>query len=362
MGLLAWLNTPAPIPVSTHASNIELVMAQVIAEQGMAQQSGLASAAVFRARQLNAATPASLEVKMGGTLVPAPNANQDTQEFIVEAVLAMQDRGEAFIGTNGSDMWVIDNDDVTVNWDPSGRFRRYTKPSGVRYRTDGMTRDLIVMPVNRPAGALHGMGWMQSDAIQGVLAIDAYATEYFKNNGNPTGVLSTPSVLSEEEATALKEQWVQARTIRTPAVLTSGMQWNGTSFSATDSDWVESHRSGVLDVAAISGVPPHMLASSPAGSSLTYQNLSDLWHYYWTSCVKLTYVSRLERMWTSVLGGQVRFDPEPLLVASMKDRVWSATELVRTGFEPDQSLDQVGMPPIPHTGEIPATLQKEQPT
>jgi len=337
----------------------DIIIADAIG-QPQAKIKALSVAAVYRARQLNADTPASLDVKVGDSLVPAPNADQTTQDFIVEAVLALQDHGELYVGFSDGDMWVVPNDEMQVKWDSTHRFRRYeNKRTGVKYRVGGVLPNLYVVSLNRPAGALTGTGWMQSERIKGLIAEQKWSQEYFENSGNPTGILSAPGVLTKKEADSLREQWINARYVRAPAVITAGMEWKSTSFSATDSEWTQTHLVGIGDVAALSGVPAHFLAYSPPGSTLTYQNTSDLWHVYWSQTLKVTYVSRLERMWTFMLRQQVKFDPEPLLVASMKDRVWAATELVRTGFDPTEALDQVGMPPIPHTGEVPVTLQQE---
>jgi hypothetical protein len=82
---------------------------------------------------------------------------------------------------------------------------------------------------------------------------------------------------------------------------------------------------------------------------------------YYQQTLHTTYISRIQHAWSSILGTEVLFDAEQLLVDSLEQRVRSAAELVRTGWEPDQSLDVVGLPPIPHSGEIPVTLQKEIP-
>jgi hypothetical protein len=80
---------------------------------------------------------------------------------------------------------------------------------------------------------------------------------------------------------------------------------------------------------------------------------------YFKQTLQATYISRIEQAWSSILGSPVDFNPEQLLVASLEQRVRSAAELVRTGWEPDESLTMVGLPAIPHSGEIPVTLQKE---
>lgn len=350
MGFFNWLNTSARPPVAAHSTLAELIVADAL-QHGTSDTEALGLAAVFRARQLNADVPASLPVNAAGVTLT------DTHGPVMETLLAMQDHGQAFWKVVGNRWTVIPNRDINVRWNTDRTVRLYINlRTQVQYQTSGSNR-LVVIPVNRGAGDLNGMGWMQSDAIGSAIAIDAYATEYFKNNGNPTGVLSTPGNLTKQEADVLKAQWVDARTVRTPAVLSGGMAWDGTSFSSSDSEWVDSHRSAVLDIASISGVPTHFLASSPAGSSLNYSNNSDLWRMYWAQTLKVTYVSRLERAWSDILGVEVSFDPERLLIASMKDRVYSAAELVRTGFDPAQSVDQVGLPPIAHTGEVPVTLQ-----
>lgn len=361
MGFLSNLLTPAPIPVAAHSTLADLIVADAL-QNGYTDEAALGVAAVFRARAMNADTPAALEVKVGESLVPAPNATQDTQEFITETILALQDYGDAYWRvTFDGDMTVIPNRDVIVRWDTNRKKRLYSyRNTNIQFRTEGAVPNLRVISVNRGAGDLTGKGWMQSDAIKGIIAIQQYSQEYFENNGNPTGVLSTPGVLTKPEADRLKSQWVDARTIRTPAVLSGGMQWDGTSFSASDSTWVQSQESATLSVAAISGVPAHFLAASPSGSSLTYTNLSDLYEGFWRMTLWPQYIARITRAWTAVLGQQVTFDPEPLFLASMKDRVYSVSELVRTGFNPADSLDEVGLPPIGHTGEVPVTLQQER--
>jgi len=107
-------------------------------------------------------------------------------------------------------------------------------------------------------------------------------------------------------------------------------------------------------------VPSSLLNVAPSGSIQTYENVQDVWRIYYQSTLRPTYLTRIAETWTRILGEQVKFDVESLLIASMKDRVWSAAELVRTGFDPSESLDEVGLPPIAHSGEVPVTLQSTE--
>jgi hypothetical protein len=123
---------------------------------------------------------------------------------------------------------------------------------------------------------------------------------------------------------------------------------------------INSHDAGGGDFATLAGVPSQFLAHAVTGSNLTYTNISDLWALYYQQTLHTTYISRIQEAWSSILGTEVLFDPEQLLVDSLEQRVRSVSELVRTGWEPDESLDVVGLPPIPHSGEIPVTLYPDR--
>jgi HK97 family phage portal protein len=280
----------------------------------------------------------------------------------MEIILALQDHGDAYLAIDGDDFSVLADDLVVPRWDESRTVRTYWSQEGRQFRTDGLGKNLFVISINRAADDLTGIGWMESDAVRQVISIQRWSQSYFENNSEPTGLMLIPGTLTKQEAAALKAQ-VEGRNSgnRAPLYLTGGMTWETTSFSAQASQWVESAAQGVGDIARLSGVPSHFLAHSVTGSNLTYTNVSDIWALYYQQTLHTTYISRIQHAWSSILGTEVLFDAEQLLVDSLEQRVRSAAELVRTGWEPDQSLDVVGLPPIPHSGEIPVTLQKEIP-
>jgi len=363
VGFWNWINTPAgpPVPVAAHSTLAELIVADALQNGNSSREAALAVAAVFRSRQLNADTVASLPLKAGDTLVPAPNDDQDVQQVVAETILALQDFGDAYWRiTPDGDLRVIPNRDVHVSWDTNrtNRIYQYRNSSILRYT--GPVPNLKVVTVNRSADDLTGTGWMESGRIQGVISEQEYSQTYFEHSGNPTGVLSTPGTLTGAEAKLLKDQWVNARNgARTPAVLSGGMQWDSTSFSPQESQWVETHLTGIGDIATLSGVPAYFLSYAPRGSSLTYSNTSDLWRVYWSQTLKPTYATRIEKAWSEVTGTLVTFDPEQLLVASLTDRVYGAGELVRGGFDPASALETVGLPPMANDGLTPTTLIPE---
>ncbi len=359
MSLLTWLNN-SDRNVSTHASNMDLLMEQLVAwHVSGGSGDALGIAAIFRARQLNSDVPASLPVT--ADLQPL----EDTADQVAETLLSLQDTGDAYWNVKPDNTWTVyPYADIDAKWNEAKTIREYFhRPTNRKLRTDGPFPNLVVLSVNRRAGDITGMGWMESDAIQSAIAIDTYATDYFKNNGRPTGTLEAPGNFTKQEAELFLAQWNVNHgpdEARRPAFLSAGVTFKADSFSATDSAWVESHRSSVLDIAAISGVPTHFLASSPAGSSLNYSNNSDLWRMYWAQTLNVTYIPRIERAWSAVLDADVKFDPAQLLIASLRERADAAAVLVRAGYDPDTTARIAGLPPeLTHSGFLPVTVQPQ---
>ena len=305
----------------------------------------LSVAAIYRARQINADTLGSLPVMAGKGLTGAPNATQDTQEFIVETVLSMQDVGEAYWEVYQGNLRVLHPSKMQVAWDTKETTRLY-EYDGRKMRTEGMARNLIVIPMNRGPQDLRGVGPMKSARIRGLIAEQKYSQEYFENHAQHTGALTHPGVLTSDEATKLYEQWTQGQDKRTTGILSGGMDYKPLSFNPQDSEWVNTHLVGVGDVATLFGVPSALLNYNQPGSSITYQAIGDVYEGYWRQTLAPTYARRIERAWTQVAGTQVKFDPEELFLASLRERGEVAVALVGAGYDPADSLDITGLPPM----------------
>jgi phage portal protein BeeE len=339
----------------------------------------LSVAAVFRARQLNADTLASLPFRTAtpdsAPLLPDPSATQTMQDFLTETILSLEDYGDAYWWVrygSSNDVQVIPADEVVVSWEiaatPRGsrtppvtsRMRRIYTWGQRRMRTDGLDPPLVVLSINRGRTDLTGYGPMQSPRIAGLLAEQQWSQEYFENSGEPTGVLSAPGEVTKTEADALRDQWIENRQIRGPAVIGGGLEYDSTSFNPTDSAWVETHLAGVGDAATLFGVPSVLLNHNQPGSSLTYQSIPDVYQAYWRMTLRPTYGTMIERAYGRIIGiAGVHLDPEQLFLASMRERAFSASLFVQTGWDPAAALDVVGLPPMPHTGAVSVYVQPE---
>jgi HK97 family phage portal protein len=355
-----WLSKPASVPIAEHSSLASLIVSSRLQTMSVEGQRALSVAAIFRARQLNADTLASLPVKAGESLVPAPNSDQDTLEFVSETVMSMQDYGEGYWRRyDNGDLRVLDATRMHVDWDKSKTNRVYTYDDK-RMRHWGLDPSLIVLPINRAAGDLTGRGPMQSGRIAGIIAEQRYVESFYLNNAQPTGLLSHPGVLDAGEAKAFVEQWEAGQGERGTAVVSGGLEYKPTSFNPADSEWVETHMVSVGDCATLFGVPSVLLNHAVSGSTLTYQAIGDVYQGYYRMTLGPTYGRRIEKAWSKVLGRPVAFDPEGLFLASLKTRADTVGVLVRAGYDPAGAVDSAGLPPLEHTGLIPTTIQTEE--
>lgn len=350
-----WLIRPAPEHLAEHSSLASLVVSTKLQDMTYRNARALGVAAIYRARQLNADTLASLPVQVGESLVPAPNKYQDTQEFVTETVLSLEDHGEAYWRTVRGETRVLDAAAMSVEWNKARTRRVYTY-DGKQMRTWGLDAPLIVLSLNRTASDLTGRGPMQSGRIAGLIAQMRYEQEYFENQAQPTGLLSHPGNLTGDEAKAMLDQWEAGQQKRSTGVLSGGLEYRPMSFNPSDSEMTDQHLVGVSDVATLFGVPSVLLNHAMQGSNLTYQSIADVYQAYYRSTLATTYGARIENAWSRILGQRVTFNPERLFLASMTARTNAAATLVRSGYEPGESLDVVGLPPIPHQGWVPTTV------
>lgn len=111
-------------------------------------------------------------------------------------------------------------------------------------------------------------------ARQGIgmaLAAEEYGARLFGSGSLMTGLLTTDKVLSEVQATTLKERWAQKtkglQNAHDVPVLDSGAKFQQLSIPPEDAQFIESRRFQVTEVARIFGVPPHMLMETDKSTS-----------------------------------------------------------------------------------------------
>jgi HK97 family phage portal protein len=154
-------------------------------------------------------------------------------------------------------------------------------------------------------------------------------------------VLKTQSVLTEEEAGRLKDQWTRARNgTRNTAVLDAGVEYEPVELSPADIGWLETRASTAQEVARIFHIPSDMLEVAVTGgaSSITYRNLAAIGADFVEWCLN-AYIEIIEQAWASLPGQPpLQWDKRPLFREDLETRSRTLQNLTAAGVDLTQAL------------------------
>ena len=346
MSFFDWVKGGGVAEFADSSSITEQIFDAIVQAQTASGIGGLGVAAIFRARQIIADTISSLPLKAGDSLVPAPNGDQDWQSFLSETVLSLQDTGDAYWHVGSDGLRVLDAGEMVVRWSEwNGFTRRRIYEFRLReMRTAGVSKNLHVVSVNRSSHSETGLGWLESGRIRGIIAVDQYSQEYFENNAMPAGIMSTPKEPTQDEAALIKKQVLESQKSRSLMIKPTTWDFEASSFSPNDSQWVDSHLTSIGDVSNLSGVPAFLLSYTPPGSTQEYENVEALLIRLWRETLQPTYAARLESSLSELLGMVVKFDAAGMFLTSLVNRADSASKLVGAGYDAGDVAGTVGFP------------------
>ena len=148
-----------------------------------------------------------------------------------------------------------------------------------------VTDDLLHIRYQSSVDNAHGVGPLEAGRARLVQAemLARYATNLFAGGGIPPAILHHKELLSDEQAAALKAQWIAARTsgIGEPAVLDGGIEFETTAVNPKDMALVELAQFNESRIAVLLGVPPFLVGLPSGGDSMTYSNTTALFDYHW---------------------------------------------------------------------------------
>lgn len=193
----------------------------------------------------------------------------------------------------------------------------------VRYRfTEG--GDLIHIPGFVRPGEFQGVSPISAGAagIAGAKATDEFGRRWFSDGAHPSGVLETPEEdLGDEAAKKLRSSWLKAHNNRRyPAVLTGGIQWKPIQISPDESQFLETRRFNINEIARLYRVPPHLISdvdrSTSWGTGIEEQGLG------FVTYTLQPWLTRIELALSELLPPPqyVKFNPGALLRGRTKDR------------------------------------------
>ncbi len=182
------------------------------------------------------------------------------------------------------------------------------------------------------------------------LATQRFGRQFFSEGASPSGILSSESNLSADDVNLAKTKLIGAtHGKREPLVVGGGaVTWQAMSIAPEESQFVESRKLGVAEIARTFGVPPEMIGGE-AGNSLTYATVegraTDFVRYSLSP-----WMIRLEQAIGTLLprGQTVKFNPNALLRGTTKERYEAHAIALASGFlTVDEVRELEDLPPMP---------------
>jgi HK97 family phage portal protein len=124
-------------------------------------------------------------------------------------------------------------------------------------------------------------------AIQGIRAQE-HSTNFFVNGAMPSGILTAPGIIQDDEAKTMQAQWEQGfsgQNFGRVAVLANGLTYKQLDMvSAVDSQFIEQLKLSAEMVCQAFKVPPYKVNVGPAPS---YNNVEALDQQYYGQCLMI---------------------------------------------------------------------------
>jgi HK97 family phage portal protein len=201
-------------------------------------------------------------------------------------------------------------------------------------------------------------------ASQG-LKVQQNSSDFFGNASMPSGILTTPGMIQEEDAKRLQEEWERnygGQNYGRVAVLGGQLKFEAMTINAHDAQLIEQLRWTSENVCTAFRVPPYMICVGPAPS---YTNIEALTTQYYTQCLQ-TLIEHIELLLDEGLNlwdGQKRygteFDLDGLSRMDTPTRVKAAADGVGSGaMSPNEARARFfDLPPV-DGGESPYLQQQ----
>lgn len=174
---------------------------------------------------------------------------------------------------------------------------------------------------------------------------------FFGNAARPSGVLTAPGALSQEQADKAKASWAAANSgtnTGNVAVLAGGLTYSSMTMTSTDAQLIEQLKWTVEDVARCYHVPLHKLgaetASRPAASAAIYEGM------YYSDCLQ-AHIEGIESLLDdglSVPDGQgTELDTGALMRMDAAAQHQANAMAVGAGImTPNEARSTTGLPPV----------------
>ncbi|WP_104087269.1 phage portal protein [Arthrobacter sp. GMC3] len=315
-------------------------------------EKALTLSTVFRAAQVLGTSLAQLSVKLernGQTVTPTslittPSLSLDRGAFIEETVMSLALSGEAFwllnrpAGPTGdvADIQILTPAEVYIEPHPTRGTVSYWW-RGVEYQSWAIRHLKYLRITNRT----RGLGPIQACRVElgGNIELRDYASNWFTENDEPTGILTSDQDINGEKAARYRDAFnregdfapADGKKKRTIRVMGAGLKYDPMLLKPADVQFLESQQFSTTQMARLFGIPGSIMLAAVQGGSQTYSNVEQDWIGY-VRFTLMKYIREIEAAWSTLVprGQTVRFNIDALLRTDTKTR-YEAHNLALTG-------------------------------
>lgn len=248
-----------------------------------------------------------------------------------------------------------------VSWhDDAGRWvTRVAGQSVDRWPNGRLWHTAIFVPGGRPFG-LSPIG-SSARAINTGLEAERFGGDFFAAGGHPTAVLTSNEPVTKEQAKGAIDALVEASRNRRPVAIGGGWNLDQLQINPTDSQFLETQRYTVEQIARIFGVFPEMIGAATSGSNVTYANREQR-AADWLTYGLVPYLVPVEESLSSLIPRpqRVRANVSAVLRSDLKTRYESYEIGLTNRFmtvDEVRALEDRG--PMPAVSDVPSEVETQ---
>lgn len=349
--------------------------------------------------------------------VDSPDLGVTRQDHLMQVMISLLLDGSSFtrIYRNSAgevvNLVVLAPRDVKVERLSNGE-KRYV------WQNSTFLRDSDVLQISEllPPGQLRGISRVEmcKEVIGHAIALDEFSARFFGQGSTTSGIIESPVQLNREQSQDLKQGFEAGhkglRKSHLVGVLSGGAKFTKTGVDPEQAQMLQSREFAVEEIARIFRIPPHMLGVTKPGAS-SYSSVEQQGIQFAQYTLR-PYLEKIEVAYSTLLPGQafLKFNLDGIMrgdlasrfqaysvasqagfysindihrledmapvdggdayrvplshvnldaanITELDRRISMAQRLITSGFDPEQSLVAVGLPPIPHTGLPSVQLQ-----
>lgn len=328
---------------------------------------------------------AGVEMEEPPRIVQRPDPFQTPREFYRDSAFCLATRGEAvwWVAARDSDglpasLIVVPLHELAIEKNPRDRrfpIYRWGKTVSTRFTPlANQTGEFVHVTYLRKPGDLRGKGPLQYCGVAISVTVEAqqWAANFFAGDSSSVELQSKVDI-DEDEANKLRDQWMKRGESGLPRVTPPDLDWKDHTVDPESAQMVEarSHQDG--EAARMFGIPGKLLEYASPGSSLTYQNVAEVFTDFVRSCLSINYLEPIEQAMSDLLPRTTaaRFAVEGLLRADIKTRfevyekavkVWGADEGAEYARKGEgRSPGNIEMMPVPYAfpQSVPASIPEK---